>query len=334
MIMLTHIQDIGFRAAEYALTPPPADEIAKILAILHDFHGPRIDPAHLLPPDDPAALRAALTVAAPSLAALAERLHTLLEEAHSAVSVPRAGLGHLDLDTRAAVLFALAVCLGSPTATDRIDRRVVWDIKVRAEKVKTGTVSTFSEHPYEADLHTDTQYFDHPERYMILYFITPAACGGGVSTVRDVDSVKQALADSEEGRWAMDFLSRQALPFRIPAIFTATGAAETVEVTFATIFGQRPAIRFRTDTLRKGLALHPASDTPDTRRALAILQAEIDRPAPLISALMPADSLNFINNHQALHGRSAFSDHHRHAWRIRVAEDNAPAPHHSLGRAA
>jgi hypothetical protein len=332
--MLKHVQDLGFRAGEFSAPAFGQAETARALAVLADHYGPDLDPARLVPHEDEAGLRAALKRAAPGMAAIAAEIRGALDTDYSAILLSRSSLDHLDLTTRSAVLFALGLCMGSPTATDRIDRRVIWDIKVREQKVSTGLVSTFSEHPYEADLHTDTQYFQHPERYMLLYFVTAAACGGGGSTLRDVNCLRNELSRTEEGRWAVDFLSRQELPFRIPAIFTASGDRDAVEVTVAPIFGTRPGIRFRTDTLRKGLEIHPEYDTPDVRRALGILQAEIDNRDLAIEAYLKTDSIIFINNHEALHGREPFTDFNRHVLRIRVAEEAADGGAQKLDRAA
>lgn len=326
--MLTHLQDLGFRAGEFSARPIPEPEIGRVLSVLKAFYGPEADPSALVPPGQEeklreAELRAAIADAAPSLAALGTALRDALEADHSGVLVRRAGLGGLDLDTRRFVLYALSLCMGSPTATDKIDRKVVWDIKLRPEKVRDGSASTFSEHAYEADFHTDTQYFPNPERYMLLYVAVPAACGGGRSTLRDVRCVKDALARSEDGRWALDLLSRQELPFRIPATFTTTGRCDSVEVTFARIFGDRPSVRFRTDTLEMGLEAFPDYDTPDVRRALDILQAELEVEDRRLETFLEADALLAVNNHEVLHGRGAFEDPDRHVLRIRI-DDGAP----------
>ncbi len=321
--MLTHVQEIGFRTGQLVVAPIPDQEISAILAAIAKFYGPDVTPATLVPLDDEAELRDALRDASPSIVTIAGTFRTALESDYSGIVIPRIWLDHLDVARRSLVLFALTLCLGRPTATDRIERRIVWDIKARGAALKAGHVPTFSEHAYEADLHTDTQYFPEPERYLLLYFVKPAACGGGVSQLRDMRCLKSQLERTEEGCWALDVLSRQELPFRIPTTFTATASPDTVEVTFARIFGDRPGIRFRTDTLERGLAAFPEYDTPEIRKALTILQAEVDNQTLRLDAYMEADSVLVINNHEVLHGRGAFTDHGRHALRIRIADDIA-----------
>ncbi|MFV3127391.1 TauD/TfdA family dioxygenase [Niveispirillum sp. KHB5.9] len=322
--LLTHLRDLGPRTGEFAVAPIDRAQVDAALAVLADHYGGEVDPAKLVPPERDGPLRGDLALRAPYLSDLAGELRDRLEGNYSAVVIPRLGLDGLPLPTRSALMFALSASLGLPTATDQVDRRVVWDVKVREEKVKNNSVSTFSEHPFEADLHTDTQYFARPERYMMLYFIVPASCGGGISTSRDLGCLRDALSASDDGRWAMQYLTGRDLPFRIPAVFTQTGKADKVEVTFAPIFGTRPAVRFRTDTLRKGLDLYPDYDTVELRRALSILNAEVARQEKLVSIHMPADGLQVLNNHEALHGRSPFADYRRHVLRIRVAETGVP----------
>lgn len=322
---LTHLRDLAPRIGAFTVAPLGAGQIAAALAVLADHYGPDISPERLVPPSDAAALRADLAKAAPQLIDLVGELREALEGRYSAVVVPQLRIGYLPVPDRSALLFALSAALGAPTATDKVTRRVVWDVKVRKEKVEDNTVSTFSEHPYEADLHTDTQYFEQPERYMLLYVVAPARCGGGISTMRALQCLRRELSATPEGCWAMEYLTGRELPFRIPAVFTRDGKGDSIEVTFAPIFGARPAIRYRLDTLNKGLELYPELDTPDLRRALSIVDSAACNPERLVTLVMPSDSLQLLNNHEALHGRSPFTDFDRHVLRIRIAETAARA---------
>lgn len=319
---LVKIKLIGHRIASVALAQLDAAQIAASLAVLQQHYGGNIAPEHLVPPARCDELRTDLAARAPQLVDLASELHEALEGTLSAIVIPRVGISHLPLHDRAAVLFALSVALGEPTATDKVDRRVVWDVKVRKEKVADNSVSTFSEHPYEADLHTDTQYFPEPERYMMLYVVAPARCGGGVSRIRSLECLRNELAATDEGRWAIDYLTGRELPFRIPAVFTHDGKGDRTEVTFASIFHRRPEVRYRIDTLNRGLQLYPELDTPELRKAIGLVDQAMNNPDRLLQLAMESDSLQLLNNHTALHGRSPFSDYERHVLRIRIAQRN------------
>lgn len=319
--MLKHQQDFGFRIGAFSTSAISAGEIAKVEDILKSYYGPDSDA--IVPRDDESEIRSEIQAAAPGLAALAAGIREALESTHSAVIIPKLQLAHLPLSTRKFVLYALTLCMGSPTATDRVENRVIWDILARDETLKSGHLPTYSEHAATAELHTDTQYFLRPERYLSLYFVQPADCGGGKSMLRDNGCIQNNLARSQDGRWAMDFLRSQPLPFRIPTTFTADQDPHTIEVTLAPIFGSRPGIRYRLDTLRRGLEARPDYDTPEARRAIAILEKEIDDPTSRVDSMCQADDFLVINNHEILHGRGSFSDRKRHALRIRIDDPSA-----------
>ncbi|MES2355828.1 MAG: TauD/TfdA family dioxygenase [Pseudomonadota bacterium] len=321
--MLTHVQDLGFRIGEFCAEPISKSEITEILATLAPYYGTATNSAVLVPREDEAVIREALKSAVPRITALGTEIREALESNYSGILIPKLQLNQVDSATLGFVLFALALFIGSPTATDKIEKRIVWDIKAQSDKTQPGHVPTFSEHANEAELHTDTQYFQQPERYVLQYFIASSACGGGTSRLRDVTCIKEQLSRTEMGRWALDFLSQQELPFRIPTVFTTTGSRDAVEVTVGKIFGNRPSIRFRTDTLEKGLQAFPAYDTPEVRKALNILNAELNNKDLISDKYLDADNLLIINNHEALHGRSEFTDLQRHALRIRIADNVA-----------
>ena len=54
-------------------------------------------------------------------------------------------------------LMSLALFLGTPTATDVVDKKIIWPVK--PVHYAAGRLTTISEDAYTADLHTDTQYF-------------------------------------------------------------------------------------------------------------------------------------------------------------------------------
>lgn len=317
---LTHLGDIRPRIGTFAIAPLSSAQIDAALGVLKDQYGPDLSPDRLEPPSDADALRAGLARHASQLIELANEMREALEGDYSALIVPSMGLAHLPLHMRSALLFALSVGLGTPTATDKVHRRVVWDVKMRDDKISHNGVSTFSEHSYEAELHTDTQYFDHPERYMMLYIVAPANCGGGISSIRALQCLREELSATPEGRWAMDYLTDRDVPFRVPSAFTRDGGGDRIEFTFAPIFAQRPAIRYRFDTLQKGLEAHPELDVEELRRALSVVNSAACNQDRLVTRAMPADSLQLLNNHEALHGRSSFTDRNRHVLRIRMAE--------------
>lgn len=317
--MLSFIENLGYRSAAFAISGVPEQEQFQILSTLRHFYGD-ISQSALVPPAHEKALQSALAQASPTLTHIGEQLRDKLNTDYSAILISRIGIDHLDLDTRAALLFALSLSMGSPTPTDKVDRKVVWDIRALGCTMRAGHVPTFSEHPQEAVLHTDTQYYQTPERFMLLYCNQSAQCGGGFSTFRDIGCVKQALDKTEQGRWALEMLEHESLPFRVPMSFTKDAGQNTQEITYAPIFSDRPHVRYRRDTLEQGFKLKPELETPHVRQALDIFAAELERADMSISTMLQPDDLLVLNNHECLHGRTAFSDLNRHAFRIRINE--------------
>jgi alpha-ketoglutarate-dependent taurine dioxygenase len=321
--MMSHVQDLAFRVGEFSLPEIPAADVTSVLGCLARHYGSASDPAALVPKNNEDEIRADIRKIVPAVAAVGDDIFHALQTNYSAVVINKANLDRFDVKTNSFLLLAMSLAMGTPTPTDKIMKRIVWDVKAR--KLPPGYVSTFSENDSEADLHTDTQYFPRPERFTLLYFVHAARCGGGVSMLRDVGCVKRQLATTPEGRWAIDFLSQQELPFRIPTTYTTTGRQGTLEATFATVLGDHPQIRYRTDTLEAGLQAFPEYDTPATRRALGALKSVLNDQSMMFREHLGDDSLLVTNNHVGLHGRTAFEDQERHVIRIRIADGSENA---------
>jgi len=321
--MLTFVRNLDSYSAQYAIEPLSSAQIDVILQTLQHYIGNTngtVTQVDLVPPQDESALTNALAAVVPQLESLAEQLKYQLDNHYSVILLTKVWLDAYNTDTRAAVLYALSLFIGSPTPTDKVDRQVVWDIKTLGASMAPGHKPTFSEHDDEAKLHTDTQYYPNPERYMMLYANQTAKCGGGVSSFRDVNSITQALEQSQQGRWALKILSEQALPFRVPMSFTKDGKQGTKEFTYAPVFSDSPKIRYRQDTLKQGFNCHPEQQTEQINQALAILDQELARTEAQTCLLLQPDALLIMNNHECLHGRTAFTDQNRHAFRVRIAQ--------------
>ena len=297
-------------------------EAGALCSVLDKYYGPEVHPADYAPHPDEQALRLELAQAAPRLNAFADEMKERLECDYCVLVFQRFGLDGFDLDAKRRLLYCFSLIFGSPTPTDKIAKRIVWDVMSRV--LPLGHVPTISENSYEAELHTDTQYFPNPEKYVLLYIVKAANCGGGFSLLIDGLQLKARLAETEEGRWAYGILSNSTLPFRIPTSYTTTGKQETVEITYARIFSELPAIRYRKDTLAAGLAAAPDYDTPAVRRALTILESMLEDRSQMIVILLEEDSMLLTNNHEGLHGRTEFRDSERHLIRIRMKEVQAP----------
>lgn len=320
--MLELVRDLGLRIGEFDAPGFDAEEIAASMSILREYFSD--DSSTVRPHPDEDIIRERIRTAAPKMADLACSLIETLESSHSGIFIPKLKLDSIDVETRKFVLYALALCMGYPSATDRVGQRVIWDIKARDEHFQLNHIPTYSEHSNEAELHTDTQYYLEPERYLFLYFIKQADCGGGNSLLRDINSIKQNLRQSAEGAWALDYLEKTDLPFQVPTSFTSDQRTDNVEVTIAPIFGDRPGIRYRIDTLERGLKARSEFATEEALRAIDLLKKELQNTEQLVRNICQSDGFLMINNHEALHGRESFTDRERYAVRIRIANKKVP----------
>jgi alpha-ketoglutarate-dependent taurine dioxygenase len=243
--------------------------------------------------------------------------------AHGAV-IHNLGLAGLPEDRRNAALYAITLMLGYPTSTDQRTGRVAWDVRARPVEEIDGRFTTFSERIGSADMHTDSSFYPMPEEQFILYVVNAARCDGGHSLLVDGEDIYEALQRTEEGRKAFDLLSTTPVPFRVPAIYAA--GDNNVEVHVAPVFGPstRPGTRFtmrwRYDSIKKGLDARPDLDTPELRAALALMNDVAEHGAVRFKDQLPTDTLMLADNHHMLHGRTTYTDERRHLIRIRISD--------------
>lgn len=258
--------------------------------------------------------RAHLRETAPRVAELTDNVRRLLGSGTMAAVAPSLGLERQPLEAQRHVLFAISQLLGTPTATGPRDRRVLWDVKVRAKT--SGQFTTFSEDDSEAQLHTDNGFSVNPESIFFLYVVRAARCGGGMSYFANGERIRDRLMRTSRGRDALDLLARVRVPFRIPPVFCHD--PDVPEYNAATVFADRPKMRFRQDVILRGLDANPAPGNDEVRDAVNLM-ADTALSVRTTNRELPAGGVAFVDNHFALHGRSRFSDAERHLIRVRIA---------------
>jgi alpha-ketoglutarate-dependent taurine dioxygenase len=236
------------------------------------------------------------------------------------VIIPELGLGGLEIDDKRKCVFALAVLLGDPTANIPFDR-VLWD--VRNQGAESSGHTSFSENDRKAGYHTDNGALPIPERFFLLYAVRAAQDGGGESLIRDGRVVKKHLEETPDGREAVRLLTETKLPRRIPPAFHEYGHVSSDGYQYTPVLSDKPMWRWRKNGLRKGIAANPEYDTPEVRQALGMVLEQLDHGPDEIRQVIPTDGLLVINNHIALHGRTAFTDPERHLLRLRFHEPSA-----------
>lgn len=293
------------------------DQLQEIIAIVQRHFGDSNDNGYYPHPDELTLQRELLAL--PILGRLAACLGRDDARGMAITGLGLAGLAEAD---RNAVLYAIALCRGFPTSTDQRTGRVAWDVRARQGVAANDRFITFSERVGGADMHTDSSFYPMPEEQFLLYVVTAARCMGGSSLLVDVEDVRAQLQASAAGRYAFALLERTALPFRVPAVYAATD--DQLEYHLAPVFhyggpGGALAMRWRYDSLLKGLDARPGLRTPDLLAALELVNDVVERSAPRFDQHLPDDTLLWADNHRALHGRAEYSDPARHLIRIRIS---------------
>ena len=295
-----------------------ATEKDAIRTTLVDHYGADVAGEALTPPRDPAALRARLREVAPRLTELTDRIRSAFDvDEACAVLLPELGLRELGIDDKRKCVFALAALLGDPTANIPFDH-VLWDVTNRGDESSGHT--SFSENDQEASYHTDSGKLPVPERFFLLYAVRAAYCGGGVSLLRDGRVVKSQLEETPEGRAAVRLLSEMKLPKRVPEAFKKYAAVAPDGYMYAPVLAEKPMWRWRLKSIRRGVAANPEFQTPEVSRALDAVIEQLRNGPGEIRLVIPTDGILIVNNHIALHGRTAFTDPERHLLRLRFHE--------------
>lgn len=232
------------------------------------------------------------------------------------------GLTGLTAPDRNAVLYAIALCLGFPTSTDQRTHRVAWDVRAKSQPPGADArFVTFSERTGSADMHTDSSFYPMPEEQFLLYVVSAARCSGGASLLIDVEDIYAALQRSAAGRAAFDLLWETPLPFRVPSVYAS--GDDRLELFMAPVFARSSAgeltMRWRYDSIVKGLAARPLLASPALTAALELVNGIVEQHAPRFQRQLPDDTLLWADNHRVLHGRGDYSDAERHLIRIRIS---------------
>ncbi len=204
--------------------------------------------------------------------------------------------------------------IGEPKPHDNSE--IVWHIKHRPST--TSKIKTYSEHNDEAPFHTDAQYRPNPENYFALLTLKKAICGGGISSIITASSIKKILATDPMGAEITKLFTETNLPFAVPSVFSLSRLGIENEVTFATIFYDTNKIRYRFDTLMKGLEYYPDTISQNQKDLIIHFDNILNLSNDAIEFTLDNGDLLFINNETVLHKRTSFKDINRHLLRIRL----------------
>jgi len=221
-------------------------------------------------------------------------------------------LSEYDVLSAKRFLIAFSWMLGSPTYTDDVEKLVAWDVTPRKELYVKNT--TFSQRDWEAELHTDTQYYPLPEKYILLA-CHHKAWNGWNSTLIDGRSLFEDIKVQNPELFSR--LINEKLPFRVPSSFTRSGTDDNVELYFAPIFSKDLLIRYRKETIEKWLVFMPKVEQEKYNKLIEDFEFFLRQKERILEFWLEDNDILICNNHEYLHWRTHFTDPERLLFRIR-----------------
>ena len=228
------------------------------------------------------------------------------------------GLQFNSLPTEVRDLFILAfnASMGYATPTDQVNKKVLWPVK--AELNPTVKNLTFSQRLGEAEYHTDTQYFAEPEEFFSLWCIVPDKNGEGLNGLVSADYIISEIKTRPDGEEILNTLKNTKFPFRVPSVFTADGTDTDIEYFLGSILSENPKIRYRKETIDKGVLASGIKLSPTQVKAINAIEEILQNPKEVVTNLLEKDEVIFVNNHELLHNRTDYHDPERFLIRVRI----------------
>jgi alpha-ketoglutarate-dependent taurine dioxygenase len=209
-------------------------------------------------------------------------------------------------------LIALSWALGVPTYTDEVKKLIAWDVMPRKELNVKNT--TFSQRDWEAELHTDTQYYPSPEKYVMLACYHEASDGWN-TTLIDGKVLFEDINTQDPDLFLR--LSSLKVPFRVPSSFTRSGTDESIELYFSSIFSKEVLIRYRKETIEKWLVFLLQEEQDKLNELIVDFEYYLWQKGRTLEFWLEANDILICNNHEYLHWRTHFTDPERLLFRIR-----------------
>lgn len=249
----------------------------------------------------------------PDFLELSQRIQWQVENRHRFVVIRQLPFMKYGDDVGSFLLVALLLYLGKATHTglpEQVKKSIVWKVQPRITS-QIGQKPTISQHNEAATLHTDSSYKTHPERYMALLSVNSASDRGGTSIIADG---KEVIAKLTQLHSNMQTLQNLKLTYAIPEVFRSDKNEEFQS--FPIISVDPFVIRYRHDLLDAGAKL--SNTAREATPLLKVFNMAISQAKHRHIHLESGDLL-VINNHEILHGRTAFSDMNRLLLRVRIS---------------
>ena len=274
------------------LVPLPAAAVAELVAVVERRRGDE-RPVERLAPDE-----FALGACAEVMAAARRRLDTI-----GLAVIDRVPVERFSLAENQTIGWLLAGLLGPVVAQSWCGRRL-YDVKDTGQKLGYGVRRSVTD--LGQPFHTDAGWLWMPPAYVGL-FCLQSATDGGISRFVSLVTAHNAMAQR-----CPDLLARLYEPFAWDrqAEHAPDAPAFARRAVFARQDDGRLLARYYEDYIHNGQRLAGEPLDQLGREALLTMRGLVDDPAHWVEFRIERGQLQYINNRQFAHSRTAFKDSH------------------------
>ncbi|MCP5150983.1 MAG: TauD/TfdA family dioxygenase [Chromatiales bacterium] len=256
----------------------------------------------------PRLLRSPDEFALPRLRAVFAVLRTLLDEKPGFAVLDALPLDQLDVDEAVTVFWVLGQLIGR-TVAQKWDGTMLYDVRDTGQAFGYGVRGSYTN--VELVFHTDNAFGVAPPQYVGLLCLRPAK-HGGISRFMSAHALHDRLLAENPAALARLYqpllLDRQAEH--------APGAARVARAPMFERDGDgRLRVRANTNLVRKGYAVAGVEIDAEAVAAIAAVEALTEDPSLWVELPIERGQLQYLNNNDLLHFRSAFEDHDDPAMR-------------------
>jgi alpha-ketoglutarate-dependent taurine dioxygenase len=249
----------------------------------------------------PLLLRAPEQFHMPALVAFMAKVKAQLDGPLGIAVIDRLPLDDLEVEETKAIFWMLGRLIGRPVA-QKWDGTMLYDVTDTGQSYSYGVRGSYTN--VELVFHTDNAFAVSPPDYVGLMCLSPAM-RGGVSRFCSLHAVHNRMLASHPGE--LERLYRCVLWDR-----QAEHAPDAPRVAWAPMFryaDERLSARVNVSLVRKGYEVVGRHMDEETADALAALESVADDPALWFELPIECGQLQYLNNRQIAHYRSAFHDH-------------------------
>ena len=252
--------------------------------------------AHSLPVEDLAPTSFALSACADVMAQVREKL----TQGVGLAVIDRVPVERYRLEENKAIFWLLARVLG-PIVTQKWDGTRLYDVQDSGQALGYGVRRSITN--LGQPLHTDGGWFDQPPEFVGLGCLE-TALEGGISRFVSLVTVHNSMRCDHP-----DLLARLYQPFCWDR--QAEHGPDDPRSSWHPVFwsdGETLRARYYDEYIRKGYKLADMTLDPEGADALNAMTARVEAPEHWVEFQVEKGQLQYINNYQFAHARTAFRD--------------------------